>query len=71
MDFIKAGMKVKCLVDSIPKSSMRITKDKIYLVQKFDQKGDNPDWNYIIDDNDVIRIINNSYFKPYFEVVNE
>lgn len=70
MDFFKAGQIIKCITDKIPNTSARFTKDKLYLVDKFDKKGDNPDWNFVIDDNNKVRIINNSGFKPYFEVVS-
>ena len=69
MDFFKAGQIIKCINSNIPNTSAKFEQGKLYEVGMFDKKGDNPDWNFVIDENNRVRIINNIAFKPYFEVV--
>ena len=66
----KAGDIVKCTVDNIPNSSIKVTKDKEYTVYMYEAKGDVPAWVFIEDDNKRTRFINMSAFKPYFMLVD-
>lgn len=67
-NFFRAGEKVVCIKGD---EQLGFKQGKIYTIEKFGSKGDDPEWNSITSDKGDRRIANHISIRPFFERVGE